>query len=774
MLALTLRRSTPLVLALALLGLSGGCGSATVGILASSGGGGSGTTPTITAFDVPNPKTSPATLHVEASAGVTAELFYARAGGAETPMSALSGPGVAGNQVALAAGPNDLTWDFATELGSPDYEPEVDLIVKRPGSAPISGGTLRLGIGNDPPVVVALEDPAIEVDGVVPIRVTLADSSDDVVALRAEFQLASESADVWHPARPGGLRPGDPTPDPALVGQEAPAAGRELLFFWDTDSDLADLEREVRLRFTPDDGTLDASGNPVGIGASRVSGLFRVDNNAAPIVQLFSDAVIANSDERRGIPVPFRVIDEENDRVETIFQWRRESEEFPPLVESEIDAVLADPLLRREKHICTEYPRFAQGLVVPIDASTVRLPELARGESWILASGLEGRTLELLRASSIPEPITPTWASNPLVAPIAILPVGDGLTALVLDAPGNGRLREIELATGAVVREIATLGPGAPSAMALERGEKAVLVATDLSGVWRIERVELASGAITELIVSDGSQPGPVRGLASLGTNAAVFTAGSALFSLDYRDPLAPQLGALLSDLATPWGVAVDPLPPNRIYLAEREAVAATGTGRILAVALDSHGKLPVVVRTEDLQPTHLERPSALALERNGTRMLIVTNEPGGTSQLVGLDLGAQGKNVSFPIGSPRANEIASIATGADELRSAVLPGASELLIGGGLEQRRAIVAYDSAGQEAALDAALQPEARPGGRWRISAELRPQFASPTGLEATFVWSSGEDIGGGPIFLRAIARDDELGRASCRERVFTAV
>ncbi len=482
-------------------------------------------------------------------------------------------------------------------------------------------------------------------------------------------------------------------------------------------------------------------------------------------MQLFTDAVLANPDERRGIPVPFRVFDEEGDRVEVIFQWRREGEEFPPLLESEIDAVLADPVLRREKHICTEYPRFAHGLVVPIDATTVRLPELARGESWILASGIVGRTLELLRPSSIPEPITPMWTSNPLVSPIAALHVDDGLTALVLDAPGNGRLREIELATGAIVHEIATLGPGAPSAMALERGEKAVLVATELSGVWRIERVELASGAITGLIVSDGSQPGPVRGIASLGTNAAVFTAGSALLLLDYRDPLAPQLGTLLSGLATPWGVVVDPLPPNRLYLAEREAVTPTGTGRILAVDLDSHGKFPVVVRTEDLQPANLERPSALALERNGSRMLIETNEPSSGSQLIGLDLGAQGQNVSFPIGPFRASEIASIATGPDELRTAALPGESELLIGGGLEQRRAIVAYKSAGQEATLDAALQPEARPGTRWRISAELRPLLASPTGLEATFLWSSGEDIGGGPAFLRAIARDDELGLAT---------
>src|SRR6185503_12157401 len=122
-------------------------------------------------------------------------------------------------------------------------------------------------------------------------------------------------------------------------------------------------------------------------------------------------------DERRGIPIPFRVIDEEGDLVEVILQWRHEDEEFPSLdndgdgkiENAEVDEILADPILRQERHICTPYPHFAHGLVEPIDEDTVRLPELARSESWILTSGIVGRTLELLRPSSIPSPITPTW-----------------------------------------------------------------------------------------------------------------------------------------------------------------------------------------------------------------------------------------------------------------------------------------------------------------------------------------------------------------------------
>ena len=227
----------------------------------------------------------------------------------------------------------------------------------------------------------------------------------------------------WRVARPGGLVPGTQTPGLAFPSVGAPSTGAELVFFWDTDADLADLERDVELRFTPID--------PVVEGMPARTAPFRVDNNEEPIVQLDSGPLIQNPDERRGIPIPFRVIDEEGDLVEVIFQWRREGEEFPSLdrdgdgkVENaEVDEILADPVLRQEHHVCTPYPHYAKGRVVPVDEDTVRLPELASSESWILASGLEGRTLELLRPSSIPAPITPTWRSNPLVSPIAALVV---------------------------------------------------------------------------------------------------------------------------------------------------------------------------------------------------------------------------------------------------------------------------------------------------------------------------------------------------------------
>jgi hypothetical protein len=236
-----------------------------------------------------------------------------------------------------------------------------------------------------------------------------------------DWRRSDDPPDDWKPASAPEVQPGeDPNP---LEDVRVSPAGTFLVFFWDTDRDLADDESDVLLRFTPDDGTRNGQ-DPIGRGEARTSGLFRIDNNEEPIVQLFNDIVITNSDEVRGIPIPFRVIDEEGDQVEVVFHWRHEDEDFPSLdvdgdgtiTNHEIDAILADPIQRAEHHVCTEYPRHARGRVVPLDATSVRLTELASGESWILASGLEGRTLELMRSSLRVAPLAATWTENPLVS----------------------------------------------------------------------------------------------------------------------------------------------------------------------------------------------------------------------------------------------------------------------------------------------------------------------------------------------------------------------
>ncbi len=746
-----------LALALAIPALLGSCGAGTAAIVAGTSGGGGGDAPTVlNSFEVLNPKISPASLRIRVTgrAPVTVELFYEPPSLSRQPMTKLAG--VTGNAVVLTDPGADLPWDFAAEpfLSGEHFVEGVKLTLVFAGGAIPDGGEILLGMGNDPPVIEEVLPPSQEASGVVPVGVRVSDTSSDVISVVVEWRRDDEPPDAWRSASRPEVSPGeDPNP---LEGVQVSPEGTLLVFFWDTAEDLAHEEADVLMRFTPEDET--HAGQPF-----VTSPPFAVDNNEEPIVQLFNDAVIANPDGRRGIPVPFRVIDEEGDPVEVIFQWRRNGEPFPTLPEAEIDAILADPLLRREHHICTEYPHSARGRVIPVDETSVRLPELALGESWILAGGLEDRTLELLRPPSILGPITPTWSGNPLSSPVGALPVGDGLTALVLDAPlGSGRLREIELATGQVVKELGTLGPGLPTAMAYETGEEAVLVALDDAGTWLVQRLELVSGTVAELVAS--SEPGPVRGIASLGRGAAVFTAGSALLFLDYRDPLAPRLGTILADLAVPWGVVVDPLPPDRIYVAERDGE------RVLAVELDSHGALPVVVKTTDLLPATVTGPETLALEHDGSRMLVVSRDPGGGRRLLGLDLGAQGGNVSFPIGPPIAGEVGSVVSRRDGMRLLALPGANELLVAGGIEQRRRIVAYDpGAGQRATVDVAFAPALRPGPIWRIPAKNlageRRLRASSNGLEAAFVWSSADLPGGGPAFLCAVARDDELGLAS---------
>ncbi len=746
------------------LGLFAGCGAGTAGIVAGSNGSSGGATPTLTAFQVESPKVSPARLHLEASEALTAQLFFARQGSGEAPMTALDFPGASGNQVQLPAGASEVRWDFAAEpgLGGSAYVPDVDLLVRRPNGGMVSGGSLRLGVGNDPPVVERVEpmptDPAHpeESSGNVEVRLGVSDSSSDVVTLTVEWRRASDAPDAWQVATAAGVFP---------QGIQTSAAGVALSYFWNTNVDLAEGDDDVLLRVTADDHTLDANGDPAGRSTPVVSARFHVDNNAAPVVQLLNDAVIASSDERRGISVPCRVVDEEGDPVQLILQWRREGEAFPALPEdgAALDALLADPAQRREKRVCTPYPRFAQGRVQPVDATRVDLPELRSSEAWLLAYGLTGQTLELLRPSSLPQPITPTWSANPLRGPIAALPVGDGSSTLVLDAPaGAWRLRRIELATGRVLPESGSVlasGPGQPSAMSLEFDEQGVLVASELSGTWRLERVELATGALTELAVSDGTQPGPVRGVANLGTRLAVFTVGNSLSLLDYRDPSAPRLATLLSGLAAPWGVVVDRHAPDRLYLSERDG------NRVLAVELDTRGRVPVVVQAGEPAPHALERPEALALERGGSRLLVVTNTVAGAA-LVGLDLGAPGGSVAFPIGAARTTSIAGLASGADGLRILTGPDQDELLVAGGVEQRRTIQSYE-AGEpglprppRVVVDPPFAPSPARGQPWRIA--FGPVLrASPGGVEVHFPWDSRE-AGGGQIFLQARARDRELG------------
>ena len=177
--------------------LLAGCGAGTAGIIAGAGdNGGGGTTPAITSFSVPNPKVSPAGLTLEASAAIGTELFYAVGGGPDRAMQLLPGPGISGNSIQLAAGPNDATWDFAADLGT-GLTRDVTLRAKR-GGALVEGGEVQLfGVGNDAPVVLSVEplpsDPnePDESSGIVELLIVTRDSSTDLVDLTVQWRRAS-------------------------------------------------------------------------------------------------------------------------------------------------------------------------------------------------------------------------------------------------------------------------------------------------------------------------------------------------------------------------------------------------------------------------------------------------------------------------------------------------------------------------------------------------------------------------------------------------------
>jgi hypothetical protein len=248
-----------------------------------------------------------------------------------------------------------------------------------------------------------------------------------------------------------------------------------------------------------------------------------------------------------------------------------------------------------------------------------------------------------------------------------------------------------------------------------------------------------------------------VRGIASLGEHAAVFTVGASLLTCDWDDPLAPLVGTVLSDMDSPWGVTVEPLCANQLYVSERDA------DRVLAIELDSHGALPVVVHSAPLQVGTLTAPEALALEADGSRLLVETDAPNGQRRIEGLNLGGADGNVSFYVSAPSIPPISSLASGRHGLRLASVPSSNELLVAGGIEQQRRLKSYTVSNQRVAVQDSFEPAPRPNQRWRLPpAEV---LGSALGVSTCFTWNSSDAPPSAPVYFRATARDDELGPAA---------
>ena len=468
-----------------------------------------------------------------------------------------------------------------------------------------------------------------------------------------------------------------------------------------------------------------------------------------------------------------------------VLQWRLATEDdFPdlPATREEIERLLDDPEARRELQIATEMPLDFEGRVAPVpqtaedgDVTTrVRLPEVARTAAGLLARGMEGRDIEILRHANRLERVPPEGQESEFSAPVAAIPVGDGTTALVLERPGAQawRLREVELATGRAVRTLVDSGKGEPWALVQEVRRESVLVAAESASSetsddgqrWALHRVPLDAGDATVLFTlpTDAGEGGPprgrVKGLLSLGTNAALLTVADSLVRVDYFDGEEPKAFKILGGFEDPHGIVLDPLRTNRLYLAERGAEG--NEGRVVSLEINSLKRFPVVANGMGFP-----RPQALALERRGARLLVVTDDPGVEGrELRGLELGLRGVEV-YELARGLEGEVGSLATGPDGLRVLTLTAANKLGVVGGVEQRREIVEYDPRDQVARVREPFDPALKVLDRWRIRHFGSRLTETVDGVGSTFVWDSRDVVPGSDVIFRAVPFDTRQGVAS---------
>ncbi|MEM7206027.1 MAG: VCBS repeat-containing protein [Planctomycetota bacterium] len=760
-------RGLPLAV-LVLIGAGCGYGSAALGLSAGGGGGGNAPT-TVSTLTVTQPKVPPATIGftlVDAEGDeATVEWFYVAPDDPTATAVALAGlPANPLVRSASAAGLSAaLSWQFGAEadLGA-HFQSGVKLIARVEGGASTE---VTVDLGNDPPAVRAVEPgpqppPATEMRGIARLRLALQDPNDRV-DVRVEFFDEDDPAAGWRLARRAGASQEEPL---GIRGIGPPGAEAEVDFFWDTDFDLENLERRVRVRYTPieEDG--------VATGAPVETGVFTVDNNDEPVVQVGEGPFLLSPDSGRGLVVPYTVVDEESDLVRVLFQWRPENEsDFVDLGSDEPEQLLVwleDPQYVRDKRICTPFPSYASGYAHPIDARSVRLPELRTHESRALVGhGGEGLDLVLLRPSTLAS-IAPTWSRNPLRAPVTAVPLGRGDDVLVLDRDdaGTARLLEIGLTSGDELRGVAAGMPGDPSAMVLTPDAASALVATDVGGTWMLQRVDLTTGVVTPLL-SAATCPapcpaGPLRAVLPLGSGVALATAEDAVWRLDWLDPASPRAARLVSGLATPWGLVRDPLRPGRILVAERDAPV----GRVVSVDLATGAVEPLAVRAPTGEPVAFPRPRALTVSPDGAELIVLCEPTGHTGlQLRGARLGHAGQG-AFVLGDVPAGA-AGVAAGPDGLRLVATPDAADLAVRGGVEQTRALKAYDPATGIATAVEAFDPAVRPQQTWRIALGRSfrdPVRGSPNGSGGRFLWDSRAAWDHGRVFLRAVCFDTEKG------------
>jgi hypothetical protein len=737
------------------------CGSGTLAILGSGGGGG-GNAPTVVSdvvvgSDATDAKTSPVQFSFELtdaeSNPASVDVFYEPpGGGAPVPITPVGGASLDNLSTSHAGVVHAFQWDFAVQVPTAGAYAEGYRLLVRTRNLSSSAESPVFALGNDAPVVSDVVTPSNETAGIVAVPFTLADSSSDLVNVTVEYQNL-DRATGWKPATSAG----DPPIDVATT-----PAGVPLTFFWNAPADEPQSEFHAILRFTPDDGTTS--------GAAVSTAVFVLDNNGLPAAIVNGSAFYATPDQRRGIPLPIRILDPESDTVRAVVQYRTAFGAFPdlPTDPAALLPILASPRLCQQYQIATEAPIAFTGRVAPygasFGASDVRLPELASTQACIQAEGLAGRDLEILRGTNAPASTSAGWSANPLASPVGLLAYGDGHSAIVLDAPSasSWRLREIDLATGAVVRDLAS-GAGSADAIAWEDADTAALVATDAAGIWSVARVTLADGSTTNLYTTSGANAvGAVRGIVSTGTGRALVTAVNSLIAVDAATAAETVLA---SNFAGAYGIALDPKNANRLYVAERDWInPATSQieGHVVAVDLLTQRRSAVTATGFPFL-----RPDSVAIDARSNRILVLTdaNTADGTRELRAVDANGGGGGAAFQMAGGIPNGCRGIATGPEGLRMFAVPGANDLWITGGVEQVRPITAFDPANCRATVGSAFAPAIDATRTWKIVDAMIPRPASGSGIDHVYVWDSSDLVAGGDVVLRATPYDAEKGLAT---------
>ena len=691
------------------------------------------------------------------------QLMFSPPGGAAPKLMTLVVPGSDTNLGTAPAGTTHiLLWDFDTDLSGSGF------VQGLLASGDVLEGTLGVSsftsssfdVGNDAPRVTDVFMPqAGEVVGDFGFTVEVADSSGDDVNVGFEYDIVGDMPDAgFMRARPAGLAIGTPTPEFAVQGMMSDPLGVSVPFVWDVLADEGTTEFSAIVRVRVEDDLVE------GVAVAGPSVAF--DNNASPRAEIAGSTIAMNADTRRGLPIPFSLFDDEGDASSFVLQWREEAGTFPALP-ADPDTLLAavdDPEQRRQLQIAAEYRALYEGRLKVLTSALdpngdrVGLPELGWSAAGALANGVVGDRLELLR-----DPVAPAPTGNPwtLARPVAVLAIGSGPSALVLEtaAMGTWRLREMDVTTGAEVRTIGSGSEGTPFAMDYRRGlADHVVLAVGDGAAWSVLDLELSSGQVTELLpASSAPVMGDVRAIASLHASRAYLTVSNAIVRVDFAPGSAATATAIAENIPAPWGLAIHPTSADHLLVAN----AATSTQMAKSGVLDLDlANLTMTHVTQD----ELIQPRSLAISPDGTQLAVISDRDSGdgTLELSFLTLGGPDGVAVTELVDDLTDELTSIALGRDGLTLLALPDANDLAVAGGVEQSRSITAYDADRHAVTVDLPFDPAIQTNLRWRLRENFRALEGTSTGRSGVFVWDSSEVTSGGDVVLRGLALDTDIG------------